>query len=93
MPKWVKIDNYVKEIAAEPWSMYWTEWKSGTKEFNDFLLNPIEFLSTSIDEVGRDFKVSTEILNHEIGLLGSAVCTGLMVMPASKLVKMTLYKH
>lgn len=91
--KWEKLDDVSKNIGNEPWSLYWHEFKSGTKEFEDFLHNPIELLTTAADGVDSTFAVQTTVLNHENGLRGSAVCTVAIVDPDKKRVYLTLYKH
>ena len=93
MANWVLIDDHVQEIANEPWSLSWREWKSGTKEFEDFLHNPLPVIKQDFPQVEADWRVVTEIVNHERSLLGSAVCNGCMIMPENKTVKLTLYKH
>lgn len=94
MAKWVRVDDFVKEILEEPWSLYWHEWESGTKEFEDFLLDPLSVLSKDISLVSAHaWTVSTEILNHESSLKSSIVCTILIAMPAEKRLKVLLYNH
>lgn len=93
MPEWVKIDNVSREIEEEPWSLYWTEMKSESDEFEAFLRNPRESLMSGIREVRDDFAITTEHLNHEVGFRTSAVCQVVMVMPEERRVKVMTYKH
>lgn len=93
MADWVKVDNFVAEIKEEPWSLYWKEWKSGSEEFEKFLHDPLPVLVEQIEECQKDWKVTTEILNHHAGFLGTAVCSTGMFVPSSKSAKITLYKH
>ena len=93
MVNWVKVDDFVPEIAQEPWSMSWYEWKTGTTEFEDFLKNPLPILIQDFPEVKPDWRVITEIVNHEKGFLGMACCSSCIVMPDSKTVRLVLYKH
>ena len=92
MAKWSKLDTKNKDIEKEPWDLYWTEWKSNTKEFEDFLHSP---KNEAISSFGADdsYAIQTTILNHEAGLLGSAVCGTALVDPNKKIVYFTLYKH
>ena len=62
----VKVDDVSKEIAAEPWSLYWKEFKSGTPEFEEFLHEPAKHVAQNISG-GSDWNVSTYVVNHEIG--------------------------
>jgi hypothetical protein len=79
---WVRIDDFVQEIRDEPWSMYWTEWKSGTNEFQNFLLDPLNtMIADRIEAVSNSWSVNW------------AVCTILIVMPQEKQVKVLLFKH
>lgn len=66
--KWQRIDDVSKDIADEPWSMYWNEMKSGTEEFEEFLHKPMRVLQNTLDGVDNSFTIQTNILNHEIGL-------------------------
>lgn len=93
MTKWVKVDDFIREILEEPWSMYWAEMKSTSEEFLDFLKDPIKSLSSDIEDVDNDFQVTSEILNHDAGLTECAVCTVGIVMPIEKRVKIMMYKH
>jgi hypothetical protein len=79
--KWEKLDNVSKNIAEEPWSLYWNEFKSGTKEFENFLHDPLKTLVTAVDGVDRKFTVNTTVVNHEKGLNLSAVCSLCIVDP------------
>lgn len=93
MSDWIKVDDTVQDIDEEPWSLYWREWKSGTEEFETFLHEPLRVLTEQIEGCGNDWRVNTEIINHENGLVSTAVCTMVQVMPDLKTAKVTLYKH
>lgn len=93
MANWVQVDDHVQEIAQEPWSMAWREWKSGSSEFNDFLMNPLPEIMKDFPLVQADWRVTSEIVNHERSLLGSAVCNTCIIMPDTKTVKLMFYKH
>jgi len=93
MAGWILVDDHLKEIADEPWSLYWREFKSDTDEFRSFLLDPKPILMNEIPRVSEDYQVSSEILNHEISLRYQAVCTLGIVMPDEKRVKLLFYKH
>lgn len=93
MSNWIRIDDHVKEIESEPWSLYWHEWKSVTQEFEDFLHNPLPVLEQEIVEVQSDWHVTTEVINHEIGLVSNAVCKLAMIIPSMKTVKIMFFKH
>ncbi len=88
-----KIDEVAPYIREEPLSLYWAEFKSGSKEFEDFLHNPLEFYASNIEEVDHTWNVQTDIVGHEHGMLNSAVCKLSFVFNKYKLVKATLYKH
>jgi hypothetical protein len=92
-PKWEKLDDVSKSIAAEPWSLYWTEWKSGTKEFEEFLHDPVSHFAKSFKGVKKSWNVQTHIIGHEAGMMRSAVCSLALVDHDRKTVFMTLYKH
>ena len=93
MSKWEKLDDVSKNIAHEPWNLYWKEHKSGTKEFEAFLHNPKAVLVAELAEVKDTFNIQTNILNHERGLEASLVCTLVLVDPDKQLAYVTLYKH
>lgn len=90
---WIKIDEQSPQIKAEPWSLYWREMKSESPEFRDFLLNPLPFLKAEVPEIDESYQISTNILNHEKGLVISAVCTMVTIIPDKKQVILTFYKH
>lgn len=93
MSEWILVDNKVQEIADEPWSLYWREFKSDTDEFRAFLLDPKPILMREIRGISSDYKVTSEVLNHEISLRYQAVCTICIVMPDEQRVKVLFYKH
>ena len=93
MATWDKLDDVNKNIANEPWSMYWNEMKSGTQEFEDFLHEPLKVLCGALDGVDESFTVQSNILNHEVGLVNSIVCQVAIVDYQKKIVYLTLYKH
>jgi len=90
---WEKIDDVSKNIAAEPWSLYWKEHKSGTVEFTSLLQNPISQLKGALDAVDDDWRVQSHFIGHEIGMEINAHCTLALVDPLSKTVFLTFYKH
>lgn len=93
MSDWIKIDNFVREIAEEPWSLYWKEWKTGTREFEDYILNPLPHLAREIEGVDSSWTVSSELLNHHIPHVSNAVCNVGMIMYEEKRIKLLFYKH
>lgn len=93
MATWDKLDDSNKNIANEPWSLYWSESKSGSKEFEEFLHDPLKECSAEMSGVDRTWTVQSNILNHEIGLLSDLVCKLALVDPVKKTVYLTLYKH
>ncbi len=93
MAVWEKLDDVSTNINNEPWSLYWSEIKTGTQEFEDFIHNPLGELTTVIGGINADWKVQTQMLGHEIGLLVDAVCRLVLVDPRSKTLYLTLYKH
>lgn len=90
--KFVKIDDHVQDVAEEPWSLYWGESKTGTPDFEKFILDPLPVL---VDRLGisDDYHVQTTLLNHHIPHSHTSVCSTMMVIPKEKRVVMTLYKH
>jgi hypothetical protein len=90
--EWEKLDDVSQNIREEPWSLYWREWKSGTRAFEDFLHDPGKELVRS-GLARRGYSVQTNIINHERGLRVTAVCTMVIVDPRSKAAYITLYKH
>jgi hypothetical protein len=93
MSTWEKLDNLSKNIAEEPWSLYWREMKSGTETFEHFLHEPLQHVADDFDEVDKSWTVQTQIIGHEIGLYAHAVCSIALVDPRRKTVFLTLYKH
>ena len=93
MPQWDKLDDRNKNIANEPWCLYWSESKSGTPEFEEFLHSPLTVLTQDIDEIDETWTIHTNILNHEIGLSNNPVCSVLMTDSTKKLAYLTFYKH
>ena len=93
MPTWDKLDEQNKNIKMESWSLYWSEFKSGTSEFEEFLHNPLKVLSQSIDEIDSSWTVYTNILNHEVGLQKDEVCSLCMTDQKKKIAYMTFFKH
>ena len=94
MAKWVLVDDHVKEIKAEPWSLYWREWSSSSTEFQDFLVDPLKtIIADKIKGVSQTWSVNTEVLNHAIPLKMREVCLLMIVMPKEKRIKLLLYKH
>ena len=93
MTDYVKIDDFVKEIADEPWSLYWSEMKSESDEFIEFMKNPLPVLQRSFPQVDSTWHIDTEIVNHQKGLLLTAVCQAAFIFDEIKLVKIIMYKH
>ena len=90
--KSVKIDDYVEEVAEEPWSLYWSEHKTDSDDFDRFWRNPKEYLQQQIG-VPDDYQVETQVVNHQVGLMVDPVCRITLVMPREKRVLTLLYKH
>jgi hypothetical protein len=93
MNGWEPLDTKNGSIEKEPWEFCWKEWKSGTSEFAKFLHEPKAPLCEQLRSVTADFSVQSSILNHEIGLKSSAVCTSLLVDLRKKISYVVLYKH
>jgi hypothetical protein len=93
MAVWEKLDDVSKNIADEPWSLYWSEYKSGTEEFEDFLHDPLSVLVKACSGVDRTWNVQTSIIGHEIGFRKDAVCSTVLVDPIRKIAYVTFYKH
>ena len=93
MAKWEILDDTSKNIAGEPWSLYWKEMQSGTKEFEDFLHDPLSALIGKLSGVNVTWNVQTNMIGHEIGLSSNAVCALALVDPHRKTVFLILYKH
>jgi len=90
---WEKLDDVSRNIASEPWSLYWAEMKTGTPEFEQFLHDPLSSLVGAFSGVTKAWRVQTNILNHEEGLALSHACQLALVDPAKKTVYLTIYKH
>ena len=60
MEEWEQLDRLSQNISAEPWSLYWKEWKSGTKEFEAFLHEPLAHLQKAFKHVGQSWNVQTK---------------------------------
>jgi hypothetical protein len=90
---WEKLDDVSENIKNEPWSLYWSEMKTDTPEFEQFLHDPLSELVGSLSGVTRAWTVQTNILNHEFGLLGSSACKLALVDPDKNVVYLTIYKH
>ena len=93
MAKWEILDDTSKSIADEPWSLYWREMKSDSKEFEDFLHDPLSALIGKLSGVNITWNVQTNMIGDEIGLSSNTVCTLALVDPHRKTVFLTLYKH
>lgn len=91
--KWEKLDDVSKSIANEPWSLYWNEMKTGTPEFEAFLLDPLSHLVGNLAGVTKEWTVQTNILNHEISLRHDPACELALVDPQKNIVYLTIYKH
>jgi hypothetical protein len=90
---WEKLDDVSRHIESEPWSLYWTEMKTGTPEFEQFLHDPLSSLVGVFLGVTETWRVQTNILNHEEGLAASHACQLALVDPAKRMVYLTIYKH
>jgi hypothetical protein len=90
---WEKLDDVSQNIRNEPWSLYWSEKKTGTPEFERFLHDPLSEFVEEFSGVTRDWTVQTNILNHEIGLLGRSSCNLALVDPDKKIIYLSIYKH
>ena len=90
---WEKLDDVSSNIAQEPWSLYWNEMKSGSREFEDFLHDPLSRMVGVFSDVDKSWSVQTNIIGHEIGLSEDLVCKLALVDPRRKTVFLTLYKH
>ena len=93
MVDWVRVDDSVPEIADEPWSLFWHEFKSDAVEFDRILKDPLSVLKQDFPEIDETWNINTELLNHQAGLLLSAVCSATFVFPEIKMVKILYYKH
>jgi hypothetical protein len=94
MPKRsAKLDDVSEEIREEPWSLYWSEDKSDSANFENFIRNPIPELKEHIPEIDDSWEVVTTLANHERGFMVDAYCRTSMVIPEKKLVINTVYKH
>lgn len=93
MANWTPLDSKNKDIANEPWSLFWSESKSDSKEFNNFLMNPLSELMNDFGEIQKDWIVRTNIINHEVGFGTNLVCKIMILDPDSKTAFITLYKH
>jgi hypothetical protein len=90
---WEKLDNVSDNIKREPWSLYWREMKTGTREFEQFIHDPLRNLIGVFSGVTKTWKVHTNILNHEHGLAASHACLLALVDPEKKIIYLTIYKH
>ena len=90
---WEKLDDVSANIANKPWSLYWSEMKSGTKEFENFLHDPLSDMTGVLSEVEKSWSIQTTIIGHEIGLSQDLVSKLALVDPRRKMVFLTLYKH
>jgi hypothetical protein len=93
MSNWEKLDDVSKSIAAEPWSLYWREFDASSEAFRAFMNDPLGVMAEEIAEVGKDWRVQTHIIGHDVGLIRGVVCTVPMVDAVHKTVYLTLYKH
>jgi hypothetical protein len=96
MTKWICIDDSVKEIKDEPWSLYWSELKPTSPEFAELIKEPLKALSQELSLVKKDWQVSSEIINHHVGgdePLPPTHCALALVFPREKLVKLLMYRH
>ena len=89
---WVKVDDYVKEIAEESWSSYWIEMSS--EEALDFFQDP----ATKLREDGlieKDYRVEFREVNpnQPLTVAGPPVCCGIVVFPREKIALITSYRH
>jgi len=90
--RFVKVDDHVAEVAEEDWSVYWAEHKSDTSDFQEFLRNPKPVLQERLG-IADDYRIETTIVNHEIGMAISSVCSLISVFPRERLIYLLLYKH
>ena len=93
MPAWVRLGTQHKSVNDEPWNLYWSEMKSGTPEFEEFLHDPLTTLCRDLAECDESWTVQTIVLNHEATLSNNIVCQVAFVDPPKKLVYLTVYKH
>ena len=88
----VKVDDHVREIAEEPWSLYWTEHKTGTQELDEFIKNPRPFLEEQLG-IPSNYRIETSLVNHQEGFLANVWCNICLVFPREELVYLIGYKH
>ena len=92
MVKWEKLDDVSASIAKEPFSLYWSEVKSDSKEFEEFLHDPLGEIVDVASGVDKSWSVQTNIIGHEIGLM-DVMSRLALVDPHRKTVFLVLYKH
>ena len=61
--------------------------------FARLVREPLAVMREEIDDVGEDWHVITNFINHHVPFHTDAVCRVAMVMPEEKTVLLTLYKH
>jgi hypothetical protein len=93
MVKWEKLDDVSVSIAKEPFSLYWSELKSGSREFEKFLHDPLGEIVDVASGVDKSWCVQTNIIGHEIGFGPDVVSRLALVDPHRKTVFLVLYKH
>ena len=86
----VNFDDHVDTIAEAPFSMYWGVSKPGTPEFQEFLKDPYRAIQDRIG-IPADYQVHTTILGHQTNFQMAGVCANIIVLPAERLVHMTLF--
>jgi hypothetical protein len=88
---WVKIDDHVKELAAESWSTYWREME--TEEALEFFKNPAKRLADD-GLLEGDFHVEFREVNakQDFQVAGPRCCL-VMVFPQEKVALITSYRH
>ncbi|MGW4381419.1 hypothetical protein [Kitasatospora sp. NPDC004531] len=91
--RWKCIDDVSDDIRAEPWSMYWREWKSESEEFGRFLREPVKVLADEVPGVERDWTVTSTIANHHVGIGASPICIVAVSVPEERRVYLWMYKH
>jgi len=88
---WLRVDDHVKELAAESWNTYWREMEA--EEALAFFKNPAQRLRDD-NLIGDDFHVEFREVNARQNFEAAGPrCTLLMVFPDEKVALITSYRH
>ncbi|MET7534765.1 hypothetical protein [Streptomyces goshikiensis] len=87
----VKIDDHVRQIKDEPWSMYWGEQQGDQAEL--FSRDPVAALKEQgIDAEGYQIQMM-ELNGSTVSSSGDWHCKIMMVLPEEKLAFVASYRH